>query len=128
MDDRIYHNAADGKTKNDHFKDMLVNAIADKGLKAKTVLFDSGYASWENLKWVNALKRTFYTTLKSNRLVSLSKEESYVHLDDIEWTPERLQFGVVKLKKVLFKIKLFKLAAPDTATLTGSSPMSWMTT
>ncbi|MGZ5600220.1 MAG: hypothetical protein ACXWFX_06455, partial [Methylobacter sp.] len=104
---------ADGKTKNDHFKNMLVNAIADKGLKAKTVLFDSWYASWENLKLVHTLKRTFYTTLKSNRMVSLSKEEGYVHLDAIEWTPERLQAGVVKLKKVPFKVKLFKLVAPN---------------
>ena len=114
VDYRIYNNVADGKTKNDHFKDMLVNAIADKGLKAKTVLFDSWYASWENLKLVNTLKRTFYTTLKSNRMISLSKEEGYVHLDAIEWTPERLQTGVVvKLKKVPFKVKLFKLVAPD---------------
>jgi hypothetical protein len=114
VDYRIYHNAAaDGKTKNDHFKDMLVNAISDKGLKAKTVLFDSWYASWENLKLVQALKRIFYTTLKSNRMVSLSKEDGYVHLDAIEWTLERLRFGVVvKLKKVPFKVKLFKLVAP----------------
>ena len=40
VDYRIYNNAADGKTPNDHFKDMLVNAIADKELKAKTVLFE----------------------------------------------------------------------------------------
>ncbi|MGZ4969576.1 MAG: transposase [Methylobacter sp.] len=47
-------------------------------------------------------------------MVSLSKEEGYVHLDAIEWTPERLQAGVVvKLKKVPFKVKLFKLVAPD---------------
>jgi len=78
------------------------------------VLFDSGYASWENLKRVHAFKRTFYTTLKSNRMVSLSKEEGYMHLDAIEWTPERLQSGVViKLKKVPFKVKLFKLVGPD---------------
>jgi hypothetical protein len=43
VDDRIYNNAADGKTKSDHFKDMLVNAITDKGLQTKTVLFDSWY-------------------------------------------------------------------------------------
>ncbi|MGZ4977342.1 MAG: hypothetical protein ACXV8O_09330, partial [Methylobacter sp.] len=70
---------ADGKTKNDHFKDMLVNAIADKGLKAKTVLFDSWYASWENLKLVHSLKRTFYITLKSNRMVSLRLYASRCH-------------------------------------------------
>ncbi len=92
-------------------KDILVNTIADKGLKAKTVLFDSGYAFWENLKLVNSF---FYTTLKSNRMVSLSKEEDYLHLDEFEWTPERLQDGViVKLKKIPFKIKLFKLAVPN---------------
>jgi hypothetical protein len=89
------------------------NAIADKGLKAKTVLFDSWYASWENLKLVNTLKRTFYTTLKSNRRVSLSKEEGYVHLDAIEWTPERLQTGVVfKLKKVPFKGQIVQAGRP----------------
>ncbi len=30
VDYRIYNNAADGKTPNDHFKDMLVNAIAER--------------------------------------------------------------------------------------------------
>ncbi|MDD5277449.1 MAG: hypothetical protein PHR16_15385 [Methylovulum sp.] len=98
------HNAADGKTKNDHFRDMLVNAVADKGILAKTVLFDSWYAAWQNLKLVNSLKLTFYlcplgyTTLKNNRLVSLSKDEGYVHLDDTDWTPGRLKSGAaVKL-------------------------------
>jgi hypothetical protein len=114
IDYRIYDNSVDGKTKNDHFKDMLVNAVADKGIRAKTVLFDSWYAAWENLKLVNTLKMTFYTTLKSNRLVSPSKDEGYIHLDDIDWTPERLKAGVsVKLKKVPFEVKLFKLVATN---------------
>jgi hypothetical protein len=40
--------------------------------------------------------------LKSNCLVSLSKEEGHIHLDNLEWTPEWLKFDViVKLKKVL---------------------------
>jgi len=114
VDYRVYDNMADGKTKNDHFRDMLINAVADKGILAKTVLFDSGYAAWENLKLVNTLKMTFYTTLKSNRLVSLTKEGGYIHLDEIDWTPERLQHGaIVKLKKVPFKVKLFKLVATN---------------
>jgi hypothetical protein len=112
VDYRIYDNSADGKTKNDHFREMLVNAVADQGIRAKTVLFDSWYAAWENLKLVNSLKLTFYTTLTSHRLVSLGKEEGYIHVDGIDWTPERLQpGGVVKPKKVSFKIKLFKLVA-----------------
>ena len=31
---RIYSKQDDGKTKNDHFQEMLINAIADKQLKA----------------------------------------------------------------------------------------------
>jgi hypothetical protein len=95
IDYRIYDNTADGKTKNDHFKEMLINAVADKRILAKTVLFDSWYSAWENLKLVSALKLTFFTTLKSNRLVSLTKEEGYVHLDEIEWTHEQLDKGII---------------------------------
>ena len=114
IDYRIYSKEADGKTKNDHFIEMLTNAISDKQIQAKTVLFDSWYASWQNLKRVQRLGLTFYTTLKSNRLVSLSKETGYVHLDEIDWTDEKLKHGVVvKLKKVPFKVKLFKVVAPN---------------
>ncbi len=54
------------------------------------------------------------TTLKDNRLVSLSKEQGYIHLQDIEWTPERLEHGVsVKLKEVPFRVQLFKVVATN---------------
>jgi SRSO17 transposase len=81
IDYRIYAHEADGKTKNDHFREMLINAVANKQIKAKTVLFDSWYGAWQNLKLVNSLQLIFYTTLKNNRLVSPSIEEGYVHLD-----------------------------------------------
>jgi hypothetical protein len=41
IDYRIYAPDADGKTKNDHFRDMLVSAIADKQLQARSVLFSN---------------------------------------------------------------------------------------
>ena len=114
LDFRIYAPDADGKTKNDHFREMLVRAVGDKGLQAKTILFDSWYAAADNLKLIHRLNLVFFTTLKENRLVSLSKEDGYIHLDQIEWTPERLQDGVlVKLKEVPFKVRLFKLVAPN---------------
>ena len=114
VDFRVYAREADGKTKNDHFQEMLLGAVVEKQIKAKRVLFDSWYASWQNLKLVHRLGLIFYTTLKSNRLVSLSKESGYVHLDEIEWTAERLKNGVlVKLKKVPFKVKLFKVVAKN---------------
>jgi hypothetical protein len=114
IDFRVYAKDADGKTKNDHFQEMLIRAVSDKQIQAKTVLFDSWYASWKNLKLVHRLGLIFYTTLKSNRLVSLNKEDGYIHLEEVEWTKERLEQGViVKLKKVPFKVRLFKVVATN---------------
>lgn len=114
MDFRIYAPEADGKSKNEHFREMLVRAVADKGIQARTVLFDSWYAAAENLKLIQRLNLIFFTTLKANRLVSLSKEEGYIHLAQIEWTPESLRKGLlVKLKEVPFKVRLFKLVATN---------------
>lgn len=114
IDYRIYAPEADGKTKNDHFREMLLRAKSDKGIKAQTVLFDSWYASVDNLKLIVRLGMYFITTLKDNRLVSLSKEGGYIHLQDIEWTKHRLRYGVpVKLKELPFKVQLFKVVAPN---------------
>lgn len=114
IDFRIYAPKYDGKTKNDHFQEMLLQAVGDKQLQARTVLFDSWYASWENLKLVHRLNLIFYTPLKSNRLVSLHREEGYIQLDEIQWTPTQLQQGIlVKLQKIPFKVKLFKLVATN---------------
>jgi len=88
--------------------------VADKHLQARTILFDSWYAAADNLKLIQRLNLIFFTTLKENRLVSLNKEDGYIHLDQIEWMPERLQHGVlVKLKDVPFKVRLFKLVATN---------------
>jgi hypothetical protein len=114
IDYRVYAPDVDGKTKNHHFQEMFVNALDQKQLRARTILFDGWYASAENLKVIHRRKRTFFTTLKSNRLVSVSKEQGYGHLEDLEWTPDRMAHGVlVKLKEVPFTVRLFKLVAPD---------------
>jgi hypothetical protein len=114
IDYRIYAPEADGKTKNDHFREMFLRAVSDKQLQARTILFDAWYASVENLKLIHRSGWTFFTILKSNRLVSLSKEQGYLHLDAIEWTPERYELGItVKLKEVPFHVRLFKLVAPN---------------
>lgn len=114
LDFRVYAPDADGKTKNDHFQDMLRQAFEEKGLQAQTILFDSWYAGMENLKFIHGLGKFFITTLKENRLVSLSKEQDYIHLQQIEWTPEQLQEGInVKLKKIPFTVQLFKRVATN---------------
>jgi hypothetical protein len=114
IDYRVYAPDVDGKTKNDHFHEMFVHAVDQKQIQARTIVFDGWYASAENLKLIHRRHWTFFTTLKSNRLVSLSKEHGYSHLEEMEWTPDRLAHGVVvKLKEVPFKVRLFKLVAPD---------------
>jgi len=114
IDYRVYAPDVDGKTKNDHFQEMFVNVLDLKHVQARTLLFDGWYASAENLKLIHRRKRIFFTTLKSNRLVSLNKEAGHCHLADIEWPAARLASGVlVKLKEVPFHVRLFKLVAPN---------------
>jgi hypothetical protein len=64
-------------------------------VQARTLLFDGGYAAAENLKLSHRRKRSFFTTLKSNRLGRLSKEAGDCHLEDIKWTAARLAAGVL---------------------------------
>lgn len=131
IDYRIYAPDQDGKTKNDHFAEMVRNAILDKAIQAKRILFDTWYASADNLKLVDRLGLTFFTTLKSNRMVSLSKEAGYIHLDQIEWTAEQLENGLmVKLKEVPFKVRLFKVVAKngDVDWVITNSPDETLTT
>jgi hypothetical protein len=114
IDYRISAPEADGKTQNDHFREMLLRAKSDKQIQARTLLFDSWYASVDTLKLLVRLHLGFVTTLKDNRLVNLSKEQGYIHLQDSEWTVHRLNVGVpVKLKEVPFKVQVFRLVAPD---------------
>jgi hypothetical protein len=114
IDFRLYAPDQDGKTKNAHFLEMLLRAKSDKQIKANTILFDSWYASVNNLKVIHRLGMVFVTTLKDNRLVSVSKEAGYVHLDTLAWEPAELQHGqLVKLKELPFFVRLFKLVAPN---------------
>ena len=118
IDYRIYAPDTDGKTKNDHFGEMLIRAKTERGVQANTILFDSWYGSVANLKLVHRLGMTFFTTIKSNRMVALNKEQGYIHLDEVAWSDEQLQYGQsVKLKEVPFRVQLFKLVAPNGATL-----------
>ena len=81
LDYRLYAPEEDQGTKNDHFQTMFDQVVAEDKVLARTILFDSWYASSTNLKRISCAGRTFFTTLKSNRLVSLSKASGYLGLD-----------------------------------------------
>jgi hypothetical protein len=106
VDYRIF-DKADGRTKNDHFWEMMLIAKG-RGFAPKYVLFDGWYASLENLKQVRGLGWLWVTRLKHNRKVNpdgrgaialseatLSVSGTVIHL---------VGYGLVRV---------FKLVAPD---------------
>ena len=100
--------------KNDHFLALFDRVVAEGNLLARTILFDSWYAGSTNLKRIHRAGWTFFTTLKSNRLVSSTKGSSYQSLDSLDPPPRGWSQGVeVRLKEVPFGVKLFKLVATN---------------
>jgi putative transposase len=73
LDYRIYDKPVDGLSKNDHFA-ALIDAARRRGFRPRAVLFDSWYASLENLKLIRDCGWTFLTQLKLNRKVDLDRQ------------------------------------------------------
>lgn len=71
-DYRLYNKAEDGLSKNDHFRQMIDQAKR-RGFAPELVIFDSWYASLENLKLIRQHNWHWLTQLKENRLVSTDR-------------------------------------------------------
>lgn len=69
LDYRIYDKDTDGKTKNDHFCEMLTLA-KDRGFKPDAVVMDAWYSSLGNLKHIRNLGWIWVTNLRKNRKVN----------------------------------------------------------
>lgn len=114
LDYRVYAPDDDQQTKNDHFLAMFDQVVADGMIQARTLLFDGWYAGSTNLKRIHRAGWTFFTNLKSNRRVSVSKPSGYQALDTLEPPARGWSAGVeVRLKEVPFPVKLFKLVATN---------------
>lgn len=103
-DYRVYRKTIDQKTKNDHFRDML-DVAAKRGLKPKYVLFDTWYASLENLKHIRTLEWKFLTRFKSNRLVRINQgppkalaEQPLEKSGTVVWVPG---YGELKVFRIV---------------------------
>lgn len=83
IDFRVYDIAGDGKTKNDHAREMLDTAER-RGFTPDYVLFDSWYSSIENLKAITKKEWKWIAELKSNRQVSVVKG-TYQAVKDLDW-------------------------------------------
>jgi len=106
-DFRVYDIKTDNKTKNDHFQDMLHKA-KERNFKPSFVLFDSWYASVENLKLIRKYGWHWLTRLKKNRLVNPDDTKN-IQIQEIEIPPEG---RIVHLKAYGF-IKVFKIVPED---------------
>jgi putative transposase len=104
---RVYHKAGDGKTKNDHFADLLAAAHAH-GFRPRAVLFDGWYASVDNLKRVRGFGWVFVTRFKGNRQVRMDhgaaaalESQPIAAAGTVVWLPG---YG---------EVKVFWVVAPD---------------
>ena len=69
---RVFDKPHDGITKNEHFAAMLLTA-KQRGFAPECVLFDSWYASVDNLRLVRDCGWRWLTQLKSNRKVNVNR-------------------------------------------------------
>jgi hypothetical protein len=113
IDYRIYDPAGDGKTKLDHVREMLDNAIHDKQLPFRGVLMDTWYAERKLMLHVERLNKVYYCPLKDNRQVDDSGgERGYQRVDSLTWTDGDVQHGKTLHIKDFPKnhqVKLFRL-------------------
>jgi len=107
VDFRIYDINNDGKTKNDHFRDMLKLA-KKRGFDPEFVLFDSWYSSLDNLKKIRELGWSWLTRLKKNRLVNPDNTQN-IQIENVDIPPNG---KVVHLKGYGF-VKVFRIVSKD---------------
>ena len=102
-DYRIFDKDTDGKTKNDHFQEMIMTAH-ERGFSPEMVCFDSWYSSLDNLKLVRGLGWHFLTRLKANRQVN-PEGKGLKAISEIEIAEE----GTLVWLKGFGQIKVFRL-------------------
>lgn len=81
-DFRLYDAPFGGKTKNESFRDMLEKA-KERGFTPKYVIFDTWYASLDNLKRIRGYGWFWFSRLAHNRHVNPDAQGN-VHVSEIE--------------------------------------------
>lgn len=113
IDYRIYDPDGDGKSKLDHVREMLDNALSDKGLLFRGVLMDSWYAERKLMLHIERLNKVYYCPLKDNRQVDeTGGERGYQRVDSLTWNEHETQHGKLLHIKDFPKghqVKLFRL-------------------
>jgi hypothetical protein len=113
IDYRIYDPEGDGKSKLDHVREMLTNALSGKQLTFRGVLMDTWYAERKLMMLIERLGKVFYCPLKSNRRVDDSDaQQAYQRVDELSWSDHEQAHGKLIHIKAFPKghrVKLFRL-------------------
>lgn len=106
FDYRLYDKQNDGKTKNDHFREMLIKA-KERGFTPKSVLIDSWYSVSANLQLIASFGWIFVCGLKSNRRMHISEGKNHYlkKLSELD-IPDQ---GAILHMKGYGKIKVFRI-------------------
>jgi hypothetical protein len=113
IDYRIYDPDRDAKSKLDHVREMLLNAVHEKQLPLRGVLMDSWYAERKTMLLIEQLGKVYYCPLKSNRRVDDSDgSQPYQRVDSLAWNDiEQAQGKTIHIKDFPkgHRVKLFRL-------------------
>ncbi len=113
IDYRIYDPERDGKSKLDHVREMLLNAVHEKQLPFRAVLMDTWYAERKTMMLIERLGKLYYCPVKSNRLVDDSDgKQPYQRVDSLVWNAtEQAQGKIIHIKDFPkgHRVKLFRL-------------------
>lgn len=105
-DYRIFDKDTDGRTKNDHFSELVMSAY-ERGFAPEMVCFDSWYSSLDNLKLIRGLGWHFLTRLKGNRQVNPEgkglRAVSEIEIDESGSVVWLKGFGQIKVFRLIDK-------------------------
>ena len=113
IDYRIFAPETDNKSKLDHMREMLANAVHQKRLPFRVVLMDTWYAAKNEMLFIEELGKVYYCPVRENRLVSLNRNENGYHrVDSLLWSQDELRTGrLVHMRDFPagHQVKLFRL-------------------
>lgn len=114
IDYRVFAPEVDHKSKLDHLREMLTNAVQLKQLPSRVVLMDSWYATKDVILHIEQLGKIYYCPVKDNRLVCVDPQtKAYHRVDGLLWSQAELRAGrLVHLRgfPAGHQVKLFRFA------------------
>lgn len=115
IDYRIYDPEGDHKSKLDHMREMVNNAIVYKQLQFSVCVMDTWYAAADEMKYIAGQGKTFYCPLKDNRYIRAADQTgAFCRVDDLIWSAQELRSGkLIHLQGTQdFTVKLFRFDFP----------------